>query len=400
MAGMSSIAQTIYKIVILLLLVPVGVPVSRAGSAEGFGEKIRKEEERFAETKDRIEASEEKVRALRAREKPLNEKLEALTGRLNALYSEEKRVETRFTDLQRRLHAAATRLAALEKELRTLEKDAARRLVAIYKLGRLGVVPLIFSCDSLSEFLQKQTALEAISRHDSAIWDGLQEKKRAHESVRRQIAQEKKEKAALLTQLRRDRREISEHQAEQAALLAAIRADKKKTLAHLEGLKASAERLEEAIKALKARRDAERRHRTSGAFLAAKGDLPPPVDGDVVEPFGPYKINGHYGTQGFRSGVHFEAKPGTPVRAVHGGEVVYADRFKGYGNMVIIDHGDHFYTLCAQLADFYTQKTDTVAAGEVIGIAGGVSSHAGSGVYFEIRHHGKAIDPMPWLSKK
>ena len=233
------------------------------------------------------------------------------------------------------------------------------------------------------------------------MWTNLQEKKQTYESVSLQAAREEQTKSALLAQLRHERAEISERKAEQVTLLAAIRADKAKTSDYLARLKASTKKLEETIKTLKARRDAELRKRASGgAFLAKKGALPPPVDGDVIQPFGHYEIDGHYGSQGFRSGIHLKAEPGTPVRAVHEGEVVYADRFKGYGNMVIIDHGNHFYSICAHLADFYTNKTDTVSAGEEIGIAGGASSHGESGVYFEIRHHGKALDPMPWLLKR
>ena len=404
MARMSPVTQTICKIVILsiwLLLLEVRIGLG-AEPSTGIRESIRKHEEKFTATQGKIEQSTNKVSALEAREKPVDERLEALSQRLNVLYSQENETRSQLAAVRQRLQKARTEHTELEKEVHRLEKDAGRRLVALYKMGNLGVIPVMMSCKSVSEFLRKQKALEAISRHDSALWTTLQEKKRKYESVTRQMAREEEAISALLLQQRREKDQIEKHKGDQVALLAAIRSDKKKTMEYLATLKASAQKLEETIAELKARQDKALRRDIppGGAFFAAKGVLPPPVKGEVVEPFGPYEINDHYGTKGFRTGIHFRVEPGTPVQAVHGGQVIYADRFKGYGKMVIIDHGDHFYTLCAQLADFSIKNSDSVSAGEIIGIAGGVSTHGGSGVYFEIRHHGKPLDPMPWLLKR
>ena len=373
-----------------------------ADRSRDIGGQIHKHQDRMTATQGKIEQSQKAVRALEAQEKPIDRQLEALTQTLNSLYGQENQTRSQLTAIRKRLNVAKRRQASLEKEIRTLERNAAQRLVAFYKLNRLGVVPVVLSCNSLSELLHKQKALEAISQHDSALWSTLQQKKRALESVRRQTAREEGRKADLLAQLRQEKEKIAKHKADQTRLLAAIRSDKKRLTDHLTTLKASAEKLEETIKELKALRDKDQQagEGSGGAFLAAKGVLPPPVDGEVVEPFGSYEINGHYGTRGFRSGIHFQVDPGTPVRAIYDGDVIYADRLRGYGNMVIIDHGDHFYTLCAQLADFFVQKSDGISAGKVIGIAGGISTHSGSGVYFEIRHHGKPLDPAPWLLKR
>jgi septal ring factor EnvC (AmiA/AmiB activator) len=79
--------------------------------------------------------------------------------------------------------------------------------------------------------------------------------------------------------------------------------------------------------------------------------------------------------------------------------VIYADWFKGYSNMVIIDHGQHYYTLSAQLDEILKKTGDTVFAGEVIGTVGDTGTLTGPGLYFEIRHHGKPLDPVVWFKK-
>ncbi|MFP4387749.1 MAG: murein hydrolase activator EnvC family protein, partial [Desulfococcaceae bacterium] len=79
------------------------------------------------------------------------------------------------------------------------------------------------------------------------------------------------------------------------------------------------------------------------------------------------------------------------------GEVIYAGWFKGYGNMIILDHGDHYYTLYAHAGELFKGEGDIVRSGEVIASAGHGGAMEGSGLHFEVRHHGKPLDPMEWL---
>ena len=81
------------------------------------------------------------------------------------------------------------------------------------------------------------------------------------------------------------------------------------------------------------------------------------------------------------------------------GEVLYADWLKGYGNLIIINHGDNYYTLYAHMEEFFKKKGDVVEDHEVIATAGDTGSIRGPSLHFEVRHHGKPVDPLKWLKK-
>jgi septal ring factor EnvC (AmiA/AmiB activator) len=101
----------------------------------------------------------------------------------------------------------------------------------------------------------------------------------------------------------------------------------------------------------------------------------------------------------FRSGIDISADRGEPVYAVFPGQVLYSSWFKGYGNMLIIDHGGHYYTVYAHVEEIFKQKGERVEDNEVIATVGDSGSLEGPGLYFEVRHHGKPLDPAKWIKK-
>jgi septal ring factor EnvC (AmiA/AmiB activator) len=158
--------------------------------------------------------------------------------------------------------------------------------------------------------------------------------------------------------------------------------------------------LEERITSLKsdmAGDDAEK-NISQLAFSAHKGLLIMPVKGRIISLFGPYK-NRKYNTTNFRSGIDIKAEKGEPIRSVFKGRVLFADWFKGYGNMIIVDHSNNYYTIYAHLEETFKSKGDAVQTGEVIATVGDTGSLEGAKLYFEVRHHGKPENPLKWLKK-
>jgi septal ring factor EnvC (AmiA/AmiB activator) len=98
--------------------------------------------------------------------------------------------------------------------------------------------------------------------------------------------------------------------------------------------------------------------------------------------------------------VDIAAPPGTAVHAVHAGQVVYAGWFKGYGNLIIVDHGSEYYTLYAHLAETKVKEGDDVRSGQQLGTVGDSGSLEGPRLYFEVRHQGHAQDPGQWLQHR
>jgi septal ring factor EnvC (AmiA/AmiB activator) len=133
-----------------------------------------------------------------------------------------------------------------------------------------------------------------------------------------------------------------------------------------------------------------------GAF---KGQLPWPIEGRVVEGFG-RQVHPRFGTETFRSGVSIEAAEGAVIRAVFGGVVAYRGWLKGYGNLIVLDHGQGYYTLYAHASEFLVEEGAPVKAGQGIARVGDTGSLAGSRLYFEVRYQGRPEDPREWLRRR
>jgi septal ring factor EnvC (AmiA/AmiB activator) len=121
-----------------------------------------------------------------------------------------------------------------------------------------------------------------------------------------------------------------------------------------------------------------------------------PVRGAIVEGFGKTK-HPDFSAEVFRKGVDIEASLGDAVKTVEAGTVIFADRFSGYGKMVIVDHGQRYYTVYAHLGEILKDVGATVQKGETIASVGDSDSPKGARLYFEIRKDGKALDPVAWL---
>jgi septal ring factor EnvC (AmiA/AmiB activator) len=134
---------------------------------------------------------------------------------------------------------------------------------------------------------------------------------------------------------------------------------------------------------------------TSGNFAKLKGSLRLPVRGQVTGRFGAAREGG-----GAWKGLFIRAPQGSEVKAIAKGQVVYAEWMRGFGNLLIIDHGAGYLTVYGNSDALYKQVGDQVEGGETVSSAGNSGGNSDSGLYFELRHQGQALDPMKWVSLK
>ncbi|MYN10272.1 murein hydrolase activator EnvC family protein [Pseudoduganella aquatica] len=129
-----------------------------------------------------------------------------------------------------------------------------------------------------------------------------------------------------------------------------------------------------------------------GAFAALKGQLRPPVAGKVAARFGSKRGDGPSW-----KGMFIRAAEGADVHTVASGRVVHASWLRGFGNLIIVDHGGQYWSLYANNQSLLRRVGDVVKAGEVIAAAGNTGGNEESGLYFELRHKGKEFDPASWV---
>ena len=131
------------------------------------------------------------------------------------------------------------------------------------------------------------------------------------------------------------------------------------------------------------------------AFAELKGKLSLPVRGELASRFGSPRNDGGLVWRG----LFLTAPGGTPVKAVAAGRVVYADWLRGFGNLLIVDHGEDYLSLYGYNEALLKQVGDSVGGGETLATVGNSGGSTQSGLYFEIRHQGKPIDPMTWAGR-
>jgi len=133
----------------------------------------------------------------------------------------------------------------------------------------------------------------------------------------------------------------------------------------------------------------------AGEFDRLKGQLRLPVKGEILAKFGSKRGDGPSW-----KGLFIKAGEGSEIKAIAAGKVIFADWYKGYGNMIIVGHGDQYMSIYGNNQAVLKHVGDSVKAGDIIASAGNSGGNEESGLYFEIRHQGRAFDPLNWIVVK
>jgi septal ring factor EnvC (AmiA/AmiB activator) len=134
----------------------------------------------------------------------------------------------------------------------------------------------------------------------------------------------------------------------------------------------------------------------SGGFTQLKGRLKLPVAGELTNRFGGQRAD----TGTAWKGLFIRASTGSPVKALGPGQVVFADWLRGFGNLIIIDHGDGYMSLYGNNEAVLKREGESVTAGETIATVGNSGGNAESGLYFEVRYHSLPVDPLQWVGRR
>ena len=347
-----------------------------------------------------IEKGRQEVREFTRQESDIIKRLNRVEQSLNSSKKRAAELEKEIKLLDAKISQASAESDELKQRIRVNEQYVATRLVAVYKMNWLGTLNLLASAGSLQEFIQRRMALQHILDYDEKIRRELAQNQLDLKNKLGELEAHKAGKETRAAEYSEQIEVMSRERATRRRLLAEIRSQKDLELAAIDALTQAASELDGKINSLDRDTVALKGEKNFSPkdFSSHKGLLIMPVKGRIVSLFGPYK-NPKYNITNFRSGIDIKAEKGEPIRAVFQGKVLYASWFKGYGNMIILDHGSNYYTIYAHLEEIFKSKGDTVETGEVIATVGDTGSMEGAKLYFEVRHHGKPENPLMWLKK-
>jgi septal ring factor EnvC (AmiA/AmiB activator) len=345
-----------------------------------------------------IEASEAKIRKFTQKEADIISTLNQVDLALNKSRKQITILGREIAALEEKIADTARASEELIQKIKANEQYMAKRMVALYKLNWLGKFQLVASATSLNELLQRKTAIARILAYDEKVMSQIMDNRRSLEIMRSQLRAQRDEKRRRAEQYQQEIDQMAAERTKRSKLLAYVRKEMSAQQASVESLKQAALELDEKIQNLGVgvTGTAADEYFEDKPFQAYKGLLKMPVKGKIVSLFGKFK-NTRYDVLNFRSGIEIQTERGEPIQAVYRGKILYADWFKGFGNMIIIDHGNSYYTVYAHIEEVFKTAGDVVESGEVMATVGDTGSMTGPKLYFEVRHHGKPLDPMQWL---
>ncbi len=362
--------------------------------------KLKAYRQESTELKHKIEETETRLATAAKQEATVLVSLDELDQTIDRARRQVNTYQNELSDLEGQVQANRKIHKQLTDSIAANEDYAARRLTALYKLHRRGTAPVLAASGSAYEMVKRKKYLERILADDERVLQRLQEDKWRLKETLDQLDDRQLQKKRLEADITAQIELLTRNREKRQRVLAKIQSEKSLQLAAIESMRAAARTLDQAVARLAAQPAPTREPSAAatGSFSDFKGLLKMPIGGKIIRFFGPQKDT-KFNVSVFRSGIDIEAPKGAAIQAVFAGRVLFADWFKGYGNMVIIDHADGYYTVYAHLEELFTRQGNYVKTGEDIATVGETASMAGPVLHFEVRHHGKPLDPMHWIVK-
>lgn len=350
----------------------------------------------------------EKLAGINARIQEINERLNRIKGEKNSILNDIYKIELESEALTITLNRFDLLLAeteddirrkeaektGLEKKIETSRQNLQRIVRVLYKMGDMGYAKLFMTLRNFDQLFRNYYLITTLI---DSKFDQIKEIRSDLIRLAR-VERELKSKALHLGTLKiektvsLDRLKISKR--EKWTLIDRINKEKSTHNQLLEELKQEAENLSRTLD-----RSVSLTGEPLAGFKPLKGSLTWPLSGKVISSFGKKKSR-RFNTYTINNGIEISPSGSDEVAAILDGEVVFSDYFRGYGNLLILQHTHSFHTLYGHCAKFIKTKGARVKRGEVIALAGNSGTTTDKILYFEIRENLKPSDPLQWLRKR
>ncbi len=340
-----------------------------------------------------ITALKSSLENVRAREASAERDLQAIELELEIFTREVEVAQQTESDVRQQQFGTRQRIDSILKSLDEQKKQLQGRVAALYKLGTLSYVRLFLSIEDQTNPFEAITMLSYLAARDAREIRTFEQTQRDYEKEVEHLEDQERRIVEIRRYVEGRQAQITIKLAEQEGLLAALRAEERRSESRLASLQEKERRLERLLTLLYERRGSTDLLDTK--ISEFKGAIQWPVKGRVIERFGRQR-SAKFATYTVNNGIKIAAEASTPVSAVFSGTVLYAQWFKGYGNLVIVDHGERIYSLYGNTRGTRVSVGNKVAPGQVITSV--AEDEEGSGyLYFEVRENNQPSDPAAWL---
>ena len=373
-----------------------GIQAGPRDELKGLRERIEALQKQLTESEG---SKAEVADALKDSERAVSE----IGRKLHQISGQRREVNSALSRLQARTRDVAGNIAAEQGALSQL-------LYQQYVGGQSDAIRLVLNGEDPNEIARQLHYLSYVSRARAELLASLRENLADLEKLTGEARRKGLELHALQTEESLQKRRLEREKAERQRVYAKVSDDIDKSRKQLSTLKRDEEQLSQLIERL-AREAARKKKKSgkritnqglpnadigSGSFHQLKGRLRLPVIGELTNRFGAPRQDSGLSWKG----LFISAKAGRDVKAVAGGRVVYADWLRGFGNLLILDHGEGYMSLYGNNESLLKQVGEETRAGDTIAAIGNSGGNPDSGLYFELRYQGKPFDPIPWVTLK
>ena len=350
--------------------------------------------EEYKKIKKEMRENKEKIEKVERRERSILSDLEETGKELST-------VETDLRTSRKRLNNTKSQISRVEAEISINRKSIdrqrewlERKLRAMQKYSYPGDIMLLLSnTEDISQLTKSWKNLEYIALYENRILNSYKENLKGLQEKEKQLKGLEAELVKNTEKVRSKEAELAGKKGEKEAVLASVQNEKSSYEKMLKELKEASRRLLDVIQ------ESEKDTYRAKGFSGLRGKLLWPVEGRIAIPYGSSK-DPRFNTPVFKSGIFIQTGDDINAKAVYAGKVVFAEWFKGYGRLMIVNHGDGYHTLYGSLSEIFSKVGDIINSGQVIGRVGDSGILDAPGLYFEVRYKGKPLDPVQWLKKR
>jgi septal ring factor EnvC (AmiA/AmiB activator) len=358
---------------------------------------------RYENIQKEIKKKKKALEKVKKKEVSILDEIESTNRALDRIKRELRVQRRKMLRNEKRISVVRTEIKKISKKVDRQKTWLRRKVVGMQKYGvsSFGTTPgspelktdpllLLMTAKDIPQAVRKWHYLKRMAEYEYALLKDYS--KNIHGLKQRQdhLSALMKNLKGQKNQLEKKKAVLRNKQKLKRRLLASVRKKRNLYKRMLSELKESSRKLRKLID------KSEKTKYFQKGFSLARRHLPWPVKGVLALPYGSYR-DPKFKTPVFRNGIHIKSKEGEAVEAVYSGKVVFADWFKGYGKVVILNHGEGYYTVYANLSEIFLNKGDIIKRGALIGRVGESGILNAPGLYFEIRYKGKPLNPLQWL---
>src|SRR5512141_812448 len=394
--------------VLAVLILPCSGLISQSSgpaSATSSGRAPASQSQSVTEFEQRLNRINGQIKDLKARLESEARKESSVLTSLARINLNKSLVERELAARNIELERGRAELAVTQANIRTIragidrERESIERtLVTLYKFGRVDFFQVLLQARDVETYASESKHLALLARGQDEVVAGYLASLDELRAAQSALESKQTDLAGMARAANLKRRELETEARKNATMVQEIRKNRATYQQTLKELSESAAELQKLM--AKLIRQEWVLPASWVPLYERKGKLPWPLDGRVITAFG-FERHPDFKTVVMNKGV--EISPGKDkslILAIHPGKVVYADSFQGYGNLLSIDHGMTFYTLCGQRAAFLAAVVDVVRAGEPVAVVDDTGSLKSEGLPFEISYKTKALDPLQWLGRR